>query len=78
MAEAFDAKGLKVIVVFISVGAIAGLIATLLVRLYVQSRPYPCLGRDGLLPLFYFFLQRFTQNVAPLSMHKFGLALLLE
>eukprot|EP01018_Ginkgo_biloba_P002488 Gb_00533 [translate_table: standard] len=50
LAEAFSAKGLKLIVVLVSVGAVAGLTTTLLVGLYVQSRLYLGLGRDGLLP----------------------------
>lgn len=53
LAEAFSAKGLKFIVVLISVGAVAGLTTTLLVGLYVQSRLYLGLGRDGLLPSFF-------------------------
>ncbi|GJN21738.1 hypothetical protein PR202_gb09250 [Eleusine coracana subsp. coracana] len=50
LAEAFAAKGLKFITVLISIGAVAGLTTTLLVGLYVQSRLYLGLGRDGLLP----------------------------
>lgn len=50
LAEAFTAKGLKFVSVLISIGAIAGLTTTLLVGLYVQSRLYLGLGRDGLLP----------------------------
>ncbi|XP_020409008.1 yfnA isoform X2 [Zea mays] len=50
LAEAFAAKGLKFITVLISIGAVAGLTTTLLVGLYVQSRLYFGLGRDGLLP----------------------------
>ncbi|KAJ9188525.1 hypothetical protein P3X46_003877 [Hevea brasiliensis] len=50
LAEAFKSKGLKFISVLISVGAVAGLTTTLLVGLYVQSRLYLGLGRDGLLP----------------------------
>lgn len=50
LAEAFTSKGLKYISVLISVGAVAGLTTTLLVGLYVQSRLYLGLGRDGLLP----------------------------
>ncbi|GLJ30648.1 hypothetical protein SUGI_0606990 [Cryptomeria japonica] len=53
LAEAFSAKGLKFVVVLISVGAVAGLTTTLLVGLYVQSRLYLGLGRDGLLPSFF-------------------------
>uniref|UniRef100_A0A0C9RNN5 TSA: Wollemia nobilis Ref_Wollemi_Transcript_7900_1753 transcribed RNA sequence n=1 Tax=Wollemia nobilis TaxID=56998 RepID=A0A0C9RNN5_9CONI len=53
LAEAFSAKGLKFAVVLISVGAVAGLTTTLLVGLYVQSRLYFGLGRDGLLPSFF-------------------------
>ncbi|OIS96059.1 PREDICTED: cationic amino acid transporter 9, chloroplastic [Nicotiana attenuata] len=50
LAEAFTSKGLQYVSVFISIGAIAGLTTTLLVGLYVQSRLYLGLGRDGLLP----------------------------
>ncbi|XP_031398032.1 cationic amino acid transporter 9, chloroplastic [Punica granatum] len=50
LAEAFKSKGLKYISVLISIGAVAGLTTTLLVGLYVQSRLYLGLGRDGLLP----------------------------
>ncbi|XXG77915.1 hypothetical protein AAC387_Pa08g1968 [Persea americana] len=50
LAEAFTAKGLKYVSVLISFGAVAGLTTTLLVGLYVQSRLYLGLGRDGLLP----------------------------
>ncbi|KAK1364584.1 Cationic amino acid transporter 9, chloroplastic [Heracleum sosnowskyi] len=50
LAEAFTSKGLKYVSVLISVGAVAGLTTTLLVGLYVQSRLYLGLGRDGLLP----------------------------
>ncbi|KAL3833069.1 hypothetical protein ACJIZ3_007805 [Penstemon smallii] len=50
LAEAFTSKGLKYVSVLISFGAVAGLTTTLLVGLYVQSRLYLGLGRDGLLP----------------------------
>ncbi|KAJ4825901.1 Cationic amino acid transporter 9, chloroplastic [Turnera subulata] len=50
LAEAFQSKGLKFVSVLISIGAVAGLTTTLLVGLYVQSRLYLGLGRDGLLP----------------------------
>uniref|UniRef100_A0A2P2J9A5 Cationic amino acid transporter n=3 Tax=Rhizophora mucronata TaxID=61149 RepID=A0A2P2J9A5_RHIMU len=50
LAEAFRAKGLNYVSVLISIGAVAGLTTTLLVGLYVQSRLYLGLGRDGLLP----------------------------
>lgn len=50
LASAFTSKGLKFVSVLISVGAVAGLTTTLLVGLYVQSRLYLGLGRDGLLP----------------------------
>ncbi|KVH87789.1 Amino acid/polyamine transporter I [Cynara cardunculus var. scolymus] len=50
LAEAFKSKGLNSVSVLISIGAIAGLTTTLLVGLYVQSRLYLGLGRDGLLP----------------------------
>lgn len=50
LAEAFTSKGLKFVSILISVGAVAGLTTTLLVGLYVQSRLYLGLGRDGLLP----------------------------
>ncbi|PKA50300.1 Cationic amino acid transporter 9, chloroplastic [Apostasia shenzhenica] len=50
LAEAFTAKGMRYVSVLISIGAVAGLTTTLLVGLYVQSRLYLGLGRDGLLP----------------------------
>ncbi|XP_034205787.1 cationic amino acid transporter 9, chloroplastic isoform X2 [Prunus dulcis] len=50
LANAFTSKGLKFVSILISVGAVAGLTTTLLVGLYVQSRLYLGLGRDGLLP----------------------------
>ncbi|KAH6824025.1 cationic amino acid transporter 9 [Perilla frutescens var. hirtella] len=50
LAEAFSSRGLKYVSVLISFGAVAGLTTTLLVGLYVQSRLYLGLGRDGLLP----------------------------
>ncbi|XP_057510591.1 cationic amino acid transporter 9, chloroplastic-like isoform X1 [Actinidia eriantha] len=50
LVEAFKSKGLKYVSVIISIGAVAGLTTTLLVGLYVQSRLYLGLGRDGLLP----------------------------
>ncbi|KDP28826.1 hypothetical protein JCGZ_14597 [Jatropha curcas] len=50
LAEAFKSKGLKYVSILISIGAVAGLTTTLLVGLYVQSRLYLGLGRDGLLP----------------------------
>ncbi|XP_044503901.1 cationic amino acid transporter 9, chloroplastic [Mangifera indica] len=50
LADAFSSKGLKYVSVLISIGAVAGLTTTLLVGLYVQSRLYLGLGRDGLLP----------------------------
>ncbi|KAM0030605.1 putative amino acid/polyamine transporter I, cationic amino acid transporter [Helianthus debilis subsp. tardiflorus] len=50
LAEAFKTKGLHFVSVLISVAAVAGLTTTLLVGLYVQSRLYLGLGRDGLLP----------------------------
>ncbi|GAU16473.1 hypothetical protein TSUD_167050 [Trifolium subterraneum] len=50
LADAFKSKGLKPVAVLISIGAIAGLTTALLVGLYVQSRLYLGLGRDGLLP----------------------------
>lgn len=50
LAEAFSELGLNYITALISVGAVAGLTTTLLVGLYVQSRLYLGLGRDGLLP----------------------------
>ncbi|CAK8540585.1 unnamed protein product [Lathyrus sativus] len=50
LAEAFKSKGLKFVSILISIGAIAGLTTALLVGLYVQSRLYLGLGRDGLLP----------------------------
>ncbi|KAK7394551.1 hypothetical protein VNO78_15082 [Psophocarpus tetragonolobus] len=50
LAEAFTSKGLKFVSVLISIGAVAGLTTTLLVGLYVQSRLYLGIGRDGLLP----------------------------
>ncbi|XP_022759485.1 cationic amino acid transporter 9, chloroplastic-like [Durio zibethinus] len=53
LAEAFTSKGLKYVSTLISIGAVAGLTTTLLVGLYVQSRLYLGLGRDGLLPLIF-------------------------
>ncbi|XP_020247110.1 cationic amino acid transporter 9, chloroplastic [Asparagus officinalis] len=53
LAEAFTGKGLKYVSVLISIGAVAGLTTTLLVGLYVQSRLYLGLARDGLLPLIF-------------------------
>ncbi|XP_027187646.1 cationic amino acid transporter 9, chloroplastic isoform X2 [Cicer arietinum] len=50
LADAFKSKGLKFVSILISIGAIAGLTTALLVGLYVQSRLYLGLGRDGLLP----------------------------
>ncbi|KAG8391540.1 hypothetical protein BUALT_Bualt01G0198300 [Buddleja alternifolia] len=50
LAEAFTLRGLKYVSILISFGAVAGLTTTLLVGLYVQSRLYLGLGRDGLLP----------------------------
>ncbi|KAL7120988.1 hypothetical protein ACP275_02G155800 [Erythranthe tilingii] len=50
LAKAFTAKGMNYVSVLISFGAVAGLTTTLLVGLYVQSRLYLGLGRDGLLP----------------------------
>ncbi|XWS45831.1 hypothetical protein CRYUN_Cryun14cG0013300 [Craigia yunnanensis] len=50
LAEAFTSKGMKYVSILISIGAVAGLTTTLLVGLYVQSRLYLGLGRDGLLP----------------------------
>lgn len=50
LASAFINKGLISISILISVGAVAGLTTTVLVGLYVQSRLYLSLGRDGLLP----------------------------
>lgn len=53
LAAAFKSKGLKYVSILISIGAVAGLTTTLLVGLYVQSRLYLGLGRDGLLPAFF-------------------------
>lgn len=50
LSDVFTSKGLKFVSVLISIGAVAGLTTTLLVGLYVQSRLYLGLGRDGLLP----------------------------
>ncbi|XP_042508483.1 cationic amino acid transporter 9, chloroplastic-like isoform X2 [Macadamia integrifolia] len=50
LSAAFTSKGLKYVTILISIGAVAGLTTTLLVGLYVQSRLYFGLGRDGLLP----------------------------
>ncbi|KAL8142252.1 hypothetical protein V2J09_015284 [Rumex salicifolius] len=50
LASAFTQKGLKFVSILISIGAVAGLTTSLLVGLYVQSRLYLGLGRDGLLP----------------------------
>ncbi|KAF2303560.1 hypothetical protein GH714_019154 [Hevea brasiliensis] len=70
LAEAFKSKGLKFISVLISVGAVAGLTTTLLVGLYVQSRLYLGLGRDGYCLL---YLLKFTQRTILLFILKFGL-----
>ncbi|KAF8049903.1 hypothetical protein N665_2094s0003 [Sinapis alba] len=53
LAQAFSSKGMKFVSILISIGAVAGLTTTLLVGLYVQSRLYLGLGRDGLLPSFF-------------------------
>ncbi|XP_068634493.1 cationic amino acid transporter 9, chloroplastic isoform X2 [Aristolochia californica] len=53
LSEAFTAKGMKYVTILISIGAVAGLTTTLLVGLYVQSRLYLGIGRDGLLPAFF-------------------------
>ncbi|KAG0589145.1 hypothetical protein M758_2G248900 [Ceratodon purpureus] len=53
LANAFREKGLNFVSVFISIGAVCGLTTTVLVGLYVQSRLYLGLGRDGLLPAFF-------------------------
>ncbi|CAM6095013.1 unnamed protein product [Calypogeia fissa] len=50
LAAAFISKGIISISILIGVGAVAGLTTTVLVGLYVQSRLYLGLGRDGLLP----------------------------
>ncbi|KAL8500409.1 hypothetical protein ACS0TY_020125 [Phlomoides rotata] len=50
LAAAFTSRGLRYVSVLISFGAVAGLTTTLLVGLYVQSRLYLGIGRDGLLP----------------------------
>ncbi|GMH22368.1 hypothetical protein Nepgr_024211 [Nepenthes gracilis] len=50
LASAFTSKGMKFVSILISIGAVAGLATTLLVGMYVQSRLYLGLGRDGLLP----------------------------
>lgn len=50
LAQAFTRNGMKYVSIIISIGAIAGLTTTLLVGLYVQSRLYLGIGRDGLLP----------------------------
>uniref|UniRef100_A0A7I4AQR7 Cationic amino acid transporter C-terminal domain-containing protein n=1 Tax=Physcomitrium patens TaxID=3218 RepID=A0A7I4AQR7_PHYPA len=53
LANAFMDKGLNFVSILISVGAVCGLTTTVLVGLYVQSRLYLGLGRDGLLPAFF-------------------------
>ncbi|CAK9249611.1 unnamed protein product, partial [Sphagnum jensenii] len=53
LANAFREKGLTFVSVLIDIGAVAGLTTTVLVGLYVQSRLYLGLGRDGLLPSFF-------------------------
>ncbi|GMH00638.1 hypothetical protein Nepgr_002477 [Nepenthes gracilis] len=53
LASAFTSKGMKFVSILISIGAVAGLTTALLVGLYVQSRLYLGLGRDGLLPLIF-------------------------
>ncbi|KAL4567214.1 hypothetical protein LXL04_022790 [Taraxacum kok-saghyz] len=50
LAQAFKSKKLNFVSILISIGAVAGLTTTLLVGLYVQSRLYLGIGRDGLLP----------------------------
>ncbi|KAJ4956073.1 hypothetical protein NE237_012856 [Protea cynaroides] len=50
LAKAFELKGLKYMSIIVGIGAIAGLTTTLMVSLYVHSRFYLGLGRDGLLP----------------------------
>jgi len=53
LANAFQEKGLHFVSILIAVGAVCGLTTTLLVGLFVQSRLYLGLGRDGLLPAFF-------------------------
>ncbi|KAL2653930.1 hypothetical protein R1flu_022058 [Riccia fluitans] len=53
LASAFIKKGLTFFTILIGVGAVAGLTTTVLVGLYVQSRLYLGLGRDGLLPMIF-------------------------
>ena len=50
LASAFVAKGLRFVSGVIDLGAVVGLTTTLLAGLYVQSRLYMALARDGLLP----------------------------
>jgi len=53
LANSFTERGLNFVSVLISIGAVCGLTTTVLVGLYVQSRLYLGLGRDGLLPAFF-------------------------
>lgn len=53
LAKIFTEKGLNFISILISIGAVCGLTTTVLVGLYVQSRFFLGLGRDGLLPAFF-------------------------
>ncbi|RVW84505.1 Cationic amino acid transporter 9, chloroplastic [Vitis vinifera] len=69
LAEAFTSKGLKYVSILISIGAVAGLTTTLLVGLYVQSRLYLGLGRDGLLPS---LLLEYTKSPYPCSFSDLG------
>eukprot|EP00850_Spirogloea_muscicola_P003653 SM000015S01153 [mRNA] locus=s15:29038:33722:- [translate_table: standard] len=50
LADAFARNKMPLVEGFINVGAVVGLTTTLLVGLYVQSRLYLGVGRDGLLP----------------------------
>ncbi|OAE28571.1 hypothetical protein AXG93_2175s1550 [Marchantia polymorpha subsp. ruderalis] len=50
LTSAFISKGLNFMSSLIGVGAVAGLTTTVLIGLYVQSRLYLGVGRDGLLP----------------------------
>eukprot|EP00164_Ancoracysta_twista_P003715 GFYU01004984.1.p1 GENE.GFYU01004984.1~~GFYU01004984.1.p1 ORF type:complete len:552 (-),score=121.45 GFYU01004984.1:143-1798(-) len=53
IAQAFEDKDMKWVVVTIYIGAIAGLITTLLGGLYSQPRIYLAMARDSLLPAFF-------------------------
>ncbi|CAI7852937.1 unnamed protein product, partial [Closterium sp. NIES-53] len=53
LSTAFASLGLRFMERIIDVGAVVGLTTTLLTGLYVQSRMYLALGRDGMLPVWF-------------------------